>query len=378
MKNLTQSKRNSTTSFIARLFILILLASILSSCGTVLQVPIPTEVTNLKDSTVQKSTTQELTLVSPTEMPTEISTSTMISEPTATAAPEIEIVDKVLAEKIKELMPTMWFYNEVSKRFEIRNSDEFSFLISKRTRLLIYDKEGNEVGFARYFVRNSPDAQMTEYYSLTDISKDTVIPIRLYSQMGNYTAMSIGSKETTTTKQCMYGFVEEYTEFTTDRIYPQEIVDLTQKYAPDSRNFEQGEKMIEVAVLRALANITNESEDRLRENFQNGVSLEFETDKGLWVLNRGVNYIWSDSQSQSYGILNGELFLFNGFSDFVFPVDAIEGCRVSAWDTGIRSFLGNNFEKNFPETVEIYKRNSMPLIDRNTIQIPVIVDLRAD
>jgi hypothetical protein len=135
----------------------------------------PTDVNYELTPTIVNPVTQELTLVSPTEVTTEMPTLTLTPEPTATVNPETETVDEELAEKIKSFMPKMWVYNSVSKSFEVRNPNEFSFLISKRTKLLISDKEGNEVGFAKYFNKNSLDSQATVYYSLTDKSIDTLI-----------------------------------------------------------------------------------------------------------------------------------------------------------------------------------------------------------
>lgn len=327
--------------------------------------------------TPENLATQELTLVPETEVATEMPTIPLTPEPTVN--PDIEIVDEELAENIKNLMPEMWFYNDKSKNFEARDSSEFNFMIYKKTKLLIFDKDGNEVGFARYFARTSPDAEMTDYFSLTDISSETVIPLRIYSEMGNYTAKSIRTSEVATTKQCMFSFVEEFSEFRpVNKIYEQIAVDKTLEYAPDSRNIQKGEKMIETAILRVLTYITNISEEKLFEDLQKGLSMEFETNEGKWVVNKGINYIWSDSQDFSYELLDGELFLYNGFADTVLANDAIEGCRPMSWDIGFRRFLGDNYLDNYPEVVNIYLTNAQPYLDRYTRQTPVIVDLRKD
>jgi len=81
MSNHNPLKHHRTISFGARLFSLILLASFLSSCGTVLQTPLPIA-------------TQQLNLVSHTltevfiQPPTLTSTSTSTPEPTITQTPE--------------------------------------------------------------------------------------------------------------------------------------------------------------------------------------------------------------------------------------------------------------------------------------------------
>lgn len=85
MKNHNRSKQNFTRIFGALLFILIMLASILSSCGMIIETLVPT-VSNVESTpTVQNRATQELTLVSPTEVATEMPTFTLTPEPTATA-----------------------------------------------------------------------------------------------------------------------------------------------------------------------------------------------------------------------------------------------------------------------------------------------------
>jgi hypothetical protein len=303
---------------------------------------------------------------------TEMPTITLTPEPTATVNPDIEVVDDELAEQIKSVMPSMWVYDREQKKFVERSNEDFKFSIYKRTTLLITDGKGEEVGYARYFVKSSPDAEMTEYFSLTDKSVNTVIPLKLYSQMGDYTAKFITHSGNFYTKQCMYGFVDEYTEFKLDTIFPQEAVDM---YATtDIGNIQKGEIIAETAVLRTLASIMNEDVDKLYKDLQNGDAIEFNTNKGKWIVNRGINYLWSDTSRRNYEIVDGELFLLNGFSEInkIVP-DAIEGCRPMAWDIAMRTFLNDNFGEDVAMT---YKLNTIHFINKNTIQTPVIVDLR--
>ena len=332
-----------------------------------------------KDAETNTDPTQATYEFTPTPKATEtmINPPTLTREPTATVNPDIEIVDAELAEQIKSAMPPMWFYDHDQKKFVERSNEDFKFSIYKRTTLYISDGNGEEVGFARYFTKSILDNESTEYFSLTDISKDTVIPLKIYSQMGDFNADMLTKDGTYTTKQCMYGFVEEYTEFKPNKVYEQIAVDETNKYASDVKNIQKGEKMIETAVLRTLAYITNTEEGKLLEELKIGESVEFDTNKGKWVVNKGVNYIWSDSEKGSYEIIDGELFLFNGFSDLE-ANDAIEGCRPMSWDIKFRSFLGDNFKKYFPNVVTIYLVNAQPYLDRYTRQTPVVVGLRRD
>lgn len=249
-------KRKTVNSILASLIIFSCLASTLSSCILITEspTPLPTEVPIELTPIVTNSVTQ-VTLVSETEAVPEKPTISLTSEPpmteteipTQTVNPDIELVDEELAENIKNLMPKMWFYNDVSKKFEVRNSDEFTFLIYKKTKLLIFDMDGNEVGFASHFVETSPNAQMTDYFSLTDISRDTIIPIRLYSEMGNYTSRVYFTDGWYDTKQCMYGFVDQYTERKLDTVvYPQDVVDMFRE--SDIGNIQKGEKIVETAI----------------------------------------------------------------------------------------------------------------------------------
>jgi len=319
--------------------------------------------------------------LSPTEVPVELTPTvenpateelTLTLEPTATVNPDIEVVDEELEEQIKSVMPSMWVYDREQKKFVERSNEDFKFSIYKKTTLFITDGNGEEVGYARYFVKSSPDAEMTEYFSLTDKSVNTVIPLKLYSQMGDYTAKVITHNGDFYTKQCMYGFVDEFTEFRLDTVFPQEAVDM---YAnADMEKIQKGEEIVEIAILKTLANITNESIDKLYEDFQKGVLVEFNTKKGKWIVNRGINYLWSDTDRRRYEIVDGELFLLNGFSEGtqIIP-DSIEGCRPMAWDTVMIKFLNENFGEDVAMT---YKLNTIHFINTNTIQTPVIVDLR--
>ncbi len=87
MKKRTQSKQNSTISFNAKFLIFILLASLLSSCGSVLQTSLPT-------ATATEMPTITLT-IEPTVTATELPTITPTPEPTppATEIPEKYPID---------------------------------------------------------------------------------------------------------------------------------------------------------------------------------------------------------------------------------------------------------------------------------------------
>ena len=101
MSKRARSRQNSTISISARLLILILLANVLSSCVTVIQTQVPIVPISEFTPTVQNPATQELTLVPPTAMATEMptltpeptATETKSPTPTKTEAPEAYPID---------------------------------------------------------------------------------------------------------------------------------------------------------------------------------------------------------------------------------------------------------------------------------------------
>jgi hypothetical protein len=334
----------------------------------------PTDVNYELTPTIVNPVTQELTLVSPTEVTTEMPTLTLTPEPTATVNPETETVDEELAEKIKSFMPKMWVYNSVSKSFEVRNPNEFSFLISKRTKLLISDKEGNEVGFAKYFNKNSLDSQATVYYSLTDKSIDTLIPLKLYSQMGEYDEPILTSHGDMSGQKCMYGFVHGFDEEMLNFFTSQKDFEQSQKYTSNLIFNKEGDDLLQTAILRSVANIKGVDESRLVQDIKKGILIEIETKLGNWVVNKGMDFYWNDAMYKEYKLNDGKLLLFDG----VFTGDQL--CHQGSLGMSLYSFLSRNFNENFPEVVKIYNYNLWPYNNAekytNIRLSPVVVGLR--
>lgn len=98
MKTHTQSKRNSTIPFGGRLFVLIILASVLSSCGVIVQTPVPTTANNVITPTAQDLATAELTLT-----PEPTATATEIPIPTLALESAMAVED---LRKLKEMFET--------------------------------------------------------------------------------------------------------------------------------------------------------------------------------------------------------------------------------------------------------------------------------
>lgn len=369
MKNCTQSKQINAITLFPCLIIFLMLASIVCSCDVIVRTPAPTA----NNFTIPPTATKPAIATEiPASTNTPESTAIVTPEPSPTATPEIEVVDGELAESIRRLMPKMWYYNKTAKRFETRDSNELNFLLSKRTRLLIFDKDGNEVGFAFNFVKNAPDAKMTSYYALTDSSINTVIPLRLYSQVGFYGEPSLSRQGYVYYQKCMYAFAHEPKLVPLNYEAPQIALDLTQKYALDLINIEEGEELAQKAILRTIAYILGIDESQLLQDIKNGKSIELETKLGNWVVNNGVDYFWGDTYGYKYDLIEGKLLLYVG------DQTNSQVCSPLIWDRAFWRFLNDQFKENFPESLDIYKICSSPYINRYTKQSPVVVSWRSD
>ena len=99
MNSQTPLKHKTIQFLVASFLILSMLAGILSACTAIVIPPIPTDVIGEEFSPSKDlPATQELTLVSPTEMATEIPTITLTPEPTATATATATATEKPLIE----------------------------------------------------------------------------------------------------------------------------------------------------------------------------------------------------------------------------------------------------------------------------------------
>lgn len=103
MKNNFQPKHNATISFSAHLFIFILLANLLSSCGAVIQTPMPTETVVEINPIIESPETVEATSIPPTEEATDMLTASPTSEAAATAT-EILESGEISAERKQEIV----------------------------------------------------------------------------------------------------------------------------------------------------------------------------------------------------------------------------------------------------------------------------------
>lgn len=103
MKNNLQAKHNTTISFSARLFKFILLASLLSSCGIVIQTPMPIEIEAETNPTIALSATAESTINLPTEVATEMPTASPTLEATSTTTEVLE-AGEISTERKQEII----------------------------------------------------------------------------------------------------------------------------------------------------------------------------------------------------------------------------------------------------------------------------------
>lgn len=294
-------------------------------------------------------------------------TYTPIATPTETPAPEPtvdlrwEIPDANLAEQIKNVMPVMWKYDRETKTFIERPIDGLSFSIFERTTLYIKDENGNEIGYARRFSKSILDNKNTEYYSLTDESIDSLIPIKLYAQMGDFGIADDGWS----TNQCMYAFSENMA--TAEAPFDQTGIDYTQKYALDIAQIPDGEKMIQMALIRTVAMIKGMSEDQIMSDLINGIPVVVSINGQEWEANKGVGFIWNDSYLSSFDVIDGRLVSYDGTGSL------FDSCSSFSVGRGLLGMLWEYFEH---EIAYAYRACKAPVLSNNTGRTPVITVVR--
>ena len=200
----------------------------------------------------------------------------------------------------------MWYYDREAKSFVERSADDFSFRIFERTTLYIYDKEGNEIGFAKYFTRSNLENENTEYYSLTDQSTKTMIPIRLFAEMGDFDIAANGID----TNECVYAFSENMATFPGP--FNQNLIDRTNKYALDIAQISDGEEMMQAALIRTVAMIKGVSEDQIKLDLKNGTPVVISINGQDWEVNKGVDFISDESHLNDVEVVDGRLISYDG------------------------------------------------------------------
>lgn len=243
-----------------------------------------------------------------------------------------ETPDASLAEQIKSVMPAMWVYDHESKTFIERPVDDLTFSIFERTTLYIYDKDGNEVGFARYFLKSTLDSENTEYYSLTDESVDSLIPVKLYAQMGDFDIDKVYGIDT---NQCMYAFSEDMATFPGP--FNQSLIDDTNKYALDIAQISSGEEMMQAALIRTVAMIKGVSEDQIKLDLKNGTSVVISINGQDWEVNKGVDFIWDESHLNGVEVVDGKLVSYDG------TASSISNCSNLSIGNGLYRALYKSF-----------------------------------
>lgn len=105
MKKHTKSKHNASDSFGASLFLLMMLASLFSSCSSVIQIPVPAETIAQTAPVIEDPATMEPTSVPPTEEPTQTPTHALTPEPTVTPT---QGIDFTIPEAPQGVDPEKW------------------------------------------------------------------------------------------------------------------------------------------------------------------------------------------------------------------------------------------------------------------------------
>ena len=215
--------------------------------------------------------------------------------------------DATLTEQIKSTMPTMWFYDREAKSFVERSVDDLSFRIFERTTLYIYDKEGNEIGFVKYFTGGNLENENTEYYSLVDESTNSIIPMRLYSQMGDY--IPSGS---TVAPQCMFAFSDEPNQHTVPNPTSQSYYDFNHNLTSDMLQISSGEELMQVGLIRTVAMINGVSEDQIVADLKSNVPIVISFGDKQWEVNKGIDFFWSNSSTSGFDVKDGRLISYDG------------------------------------------------------------------
>ena len=217
-----------------------------------------------------------------------------------------ETPDASLVEQINSAMPVMWTYNRETKTFVEVPTNGFSFSIFERTTLFIKDENGNEIGYARRFLKSVLDSENTEYFSLTDKSTNSLIPIKLYAQMGDFNPSTDGFN----TSQCMFAFSENMATFPGP--FNQNLIDRTNKYALDIAQISDGEEMMQAALIRTVAMIKGVSEDQIKLDLKNGTPVVVSIGGQDWEVNKGVDFIWNNSYLPSFEVIDGRFVSYDG------------------------------------------------------------------
>ena len=249
-------------------------------------------------------------IVTPTREPTATSTVTLVPSPTPSPEPTVdtrwEIPDDSLAEQIKSAMPVMWVYDHESKTFVERPTVDLTFSIFERTTLYIYDKEGNEIGFARYFTKSNLENENTEYYSLVDQSVNTVIPMRLYSQMGDFIP-----SESAVAPQCIFAFSDkpDYIDVPNAN---QTYYDFNRALTSDMVQISSGEELMQVGLIKTVAMIKGVSEDEIISSIKNNIPVVIDFGDKKWEVNKGIDFFWSNSSSGGFDVIKNRLVSYDG------------------------------------------------------------------
>ena len=272
--------------------------------------------------------------------------------------PRWETPDVNLAEQIKSVMPVMWVYDREAKSFVERPANDFSFSIFERTTLYIYDKDGNEIGFARYFTRSTLDNENTEYYSLVDQSVHTIIPLRLYAQMGEFVP-----RDGAVTPQCIFAFSEDGATITGVPL-DQTQFDYSQKYASDMIGIADGEELMQTALIRAAAMIKGVSEDEIISDIKNNVPVVISFGDKKWDVDQGIDFFWGDYSYTGFDVIDGKFISYDGS-----PSLGHFSCSLSVPGVGLLRAIGEAYGR---EMAYAFRAYLIPVVSMSEVRTPTI------
>ena len=207
-------------------------------------------------------------------------------------------------------MPEMWTYDRNTKTFVTRDVASVEFYYKNETTILIFDEEGNQIGYIRRFDKNILGSNSIRYFSsLTDRSTRTIFPIEFYSQMGNYDQEIITHEGTFEVEQHLFAFSENYAIFPD---HTEGIAEYSREVASDIIDTANGEEMIQLALLKIVARGQDVTVDQIQLDITNGIPVGLDVNGEKWDLGKGVIFAWRDTQTLSYDIEEGKLILYSG------------------------------------------------------------------
>ncbi|MBU1200076.1 hypothetical protein KJ953_00905 [Patescibacteria group bacterium] len=237
--------------------------------------------------------------------------------------------------EVRAGMPELWYYNdqnELVRReqgdFEIRYSDE------RHLHLIALDGEGNKIAWADF---SKADYGESVWYSVTDTSKNTLMPIAFATKMGEYEeswTVAGGGGVKHYVDQAVIRFRDEGELWVgpgTQDLNQMEDNNFIALIDESERNLESGEAIMEAYVIRLateLYNLNNEENmtvGEMRDLLSRGETALIDVDGVEWDVSKGLEITWTEVAEARYvdcraddGVLKIKMSTMGGVKDSSF------------------------------------------------------------